>query len=200
MGLFKSREERKIERDIEIRKGVGSLRRNIKELGKHQLSYLDKAKRAMKIGDKEQLMLLKKMLKRCAAQKRMREKQLLSIETAVQIKDQAESDGDFAKSMGAVAKSIAEVYGSVDFVKTQKNFEKAMMQAETLQQQMDIFLQMTSESVMSNEVEGEDEIVSDAEIDRMLNEQVTHEESGDLNKDIAKGLKEIQDEFDKQDK
>ena len=200
MGIFKSREERKIERDIEIRKGIGSLRRNIRDLGKHELSYVDKAKRAKKIGDKEQLLLLKKMLKRCAAQKRMREKQLLSIETAVQIKDQAESDGDFAKSMGAVAKSIAEVYGSVDFVKTQKNFEKAMMQAETLQQQMDVFLQMTSESVMSNEVEGEDEIVSDAEIDRMLNEQVTHEESGDLNKDIAKGLKEIQDEFDKQDK
>jgi hypothetical protein len=154
----------------------------------------------MKIGDKEQLEFLKRMLKKTAAQKRMREKQLLSIETAVQLKDQAESDGDFARSMGSVAKSISEVYGSVDFVKTQKNFEKAMMQAETLQQQMDVFLQMTSESVMSGEIEGEDEVISDSEIDRMLNEQVTREESGGVDKDIAKGLKEIQDELDKQDK
>jgi hypothetical protein len=200
MGLFKSREEKKIERDIEIRKGIASLKRNIKDLMKHQLSYVEKAKRAMKIGDKEQLEFLKRMLKKTAAQKRMREKQLLSIETAVQLKDQAESDGDFARSMGSVAKSISEVYGSVDFVKTQKNFEKAMMQAETLQQQMDVFLQMTSESVMSGEIEGEDEVISDSEIDRMLNEQVTREESGGVDKDIAKGLKEIQDELDKQDK
>lgn len=200
MGLFKSREEKKIERDIEIRKGIASLKRNIKDLAKHQLSYVEKAKRAMKIGDKEQLEFLKRMLKKTAAQKRMREKQLLSIETAVQLKDQAESDGDFARSMGSVAKSISEVYGSVDFVKTQKNFEKAMMQAETLQQQMDVFLQMTSESVMSGEIEGEDEVISDSEIDRMLNEQVTREESGGVDKDIAKGLKEIQDELDKQDK
>jgi len=200
MGLFKSRDERKIERDIEIRRGIASLRRNIRDLGKHEISYIDKAKRAKKIGDKEQLGFLKKMLKKTAAQKRMRERQLLGIETAVQIKSQAESDADFAKSMGAVAKSISEVYGTTDFVKTQKNFEKAMMQAETLQQQMDVFLEMSTEHVMSGEVEGEDQIISDSEIDRMLDEQVVHEEGKEVDSDIDKGLKEIQDELDREEK
>ena len=102
--------------------------------------------------------------------------------------------------MGSVAKSIAEVYGSVDFVKTQKNFEKAMMQAETLQQQMDVFLEMTNEHVMSGEVEGEEDVVSDAEIERMISEEVVHEESSGVDREIEKGLKEIQDELDKQDK
>ena len=200
MGLFKSRHDRKIERDIEIRKGVASLRRNIRDLGKHEHSYIDKAKRAKKIGDKEQLGFLKRMLKKTAAQKRMRERQLLSIETAVQIKDQAESDADFAKSMGSVAKAVSEVYGSVDFAKTQKNFEKAMMQAETLQQQMDVFLEMSSEHVMSGEVEGENEIVSDAEIDKMLGDEVVREEGGAVDHEIEKGLKDIQDELDKEGK
>ena len=200
MGIFKSREERRIERDIEIRKGVASLRRNIRDLGKHEFSYIDKAKRAKKIGDKDQLAFLKKMLKKTAAQKRMRERQLLSIETAVQIKSQAESDADFAKSMGSVAKSISEVYGTTDFVKTQKNFEKAMYQAETLQQQMEVFLEMTQEHVMSGEVEGEEEVISDSEIDRMLEEQVVHEEGKPVESEIDKGLKEIQDELDKEEK
>lgn len=200
MGLFKSRDERRIERNIEIRKGVNALRRNIVDLGKHERSYVDKAKRAKKIGDKQQYDFLRRQLKKTAAQKRMRERQLLSIETAVQIKDQAESDADFAKSMGAVAKSIAEVYGSVDFVKTQKNFEKAMYQAETLQQQMEVFLEMTQEHVMSGEVEGENEIISDKEIDRMLEEEVVHEESGGVDSEIEKGLKHIQDELDKENK
>jgi len=200
MGLFKSRSDRKIERDIEIRKGVASLRRNIRDLGKHEFSYIDKAKRAKKIGDKDQLVFLKRMLKKTAAQKRMRERQLLSIETAVQIKTQAESDADFARSMSAVAKSISEVYGATDFVKTQKNFEKAMMQAETLQQQMDVFLEMSSEHVMSGEVEGENEVISDAEIDRMLDEEVVHEEEKGVDSEIEKGLKDIQDELDKEGK
>ena len=201
MGMFKSREEKRIERDIEVRKGVNSLRRNIRDLAKHESSYIlkaKKAKKAKKIGDQSQYDFLKRQLKKTAAQKRMRERQLLSIETAVQIKNQAESDADFAKSMGSVAKAVSEVYGSVDFAKTQKNFEKAMMQAETLQQQMEIFLEMTQEHVMSGEVEGEDQVVSDAEIDKMLDEEVVHDEGGSLDKDIEKGLKDIQDELDRE--
>lgn len=197
MGMFKSKAEKRIERDIEVRKGVASLRRNIKELAKHEISYVEKAKRARKIGDKEQYEFLKRQLKKSAAQKRVRERQLLSIETAVQIKNQAESDADFAKSMGSVAKAVSDVYGSVDIVKTQKNFEKAMMQAETLQQQMEIFLEMTQEHVMSGEVEGENELVSDAEIDRMLSDEVVREEGGSVDKEIDKGLKDIHDELDR---
>jgi len=198
MGMFKSKEEKRIERDIEVRKGVNSLKRNIRDLAKHELSYIHKAKKAKKIGDQSQYDFLKRQLKKTAGQRRMRERQLLSIETAVQIKNQAESDADFAKSMGAVAKAVSEVYGSVDFAKTQKNFEKAMMQADTLQQQMEIFLEMTQEHVMAGDVEGEDQVVSDAEIDKMLDEEVVHEEGGSLDKDIEKGLKDIQDELDRE--
>ena len=198
MGIFKSKEEKRIERDIEVRKGVNSLKRNIRDLAKHEGSYILKAKKAKKIGDQSQYDFLKRQLKKTAAQKRMRERQLLSIETAVQIKNQAESDADFAKSMGSVAKAVSEVYGSVDFAKTQKNFEKAMMQAETLQQQMEIFLEMTQEHVMAGDVEGEDQVVTDAEIDRMLDEEVVREEGGTLDKEIEKGLKDIQDELDRE--
>ena len=46
MGWFKSKEERGIERDIEVRKGINSIKRNIKQLRKHEKSYIEKAKRA----------------------------------------------------------------------------------------------------------------------------------------------------------
>lgn len=198
MGIFKSREERRLERDIEVRKGVNALKRNIRDLAKHERSYIEKAKRAKRIGDREQYEFLKRQLKKTAAQRRLRERQLLSIETAVQIKNQAESDADFARSMSSVAKAIAEVYGSVDFVKTQKNFEKAMMQAETLQQQMEVFLEMTQEHVMAGEVEGENEVISDAEIDRMLEEESLRDEGGSIDREIEQGLKDIQDELDRE--
>jgi hypothetical protein len=197
MGIFKSKEEKRIERTIEVRKGINSLKRNIRDLYKHELSYITKAKRARKMGDKDQYAFLKNQLKKTASQKRSRERQLLSIETAMQIKNQAESDADFAKSMGSVAQAVSDVYGQVDFVKTQKNFEKAMMQAETLQQQMQIFLEMTQEHVMAGETEGDEAFVSDTDIERMLSEEVEHEESEDLDSEIEKGIQSIQDELEK---
>jgi hypothetical protein len=57
---------------------------------------------------------------------------------------------------------------------------------------------MTQEHVMSGEVEGEDQVVSDAEIDKMLDEEVEHEEGGSVDKDIEKGLKDIQEELDRE--
>lgn len=196
MGLFKSREEKKIERDIEVRKGLNALKRNIRSLQKDEKSFIDKAKRARKIDDRDQYGFLKQMLKKTYTQRRMRERQLLSIETALQIKNQAESDADFAKAMGSVAQSISEVYGQVDYAKTQKNFEKAMMQAETLQQQMEVFLDMTHEHIMTGNMEGEDEVVSDGDIARMLDEEVEREEgTGDVDREIEQGLKDIESEL-----
>ena len=198
MGIFKSKEEKRIERTIEVRKGVNSLKRSIRDLHKNENNWIHKAKRARKIGDKEQYDFLKRQLKKTTAQRRMRERQLLSIETAAQMKDQAERDADFAQAMGSVAKAISDVYGSVDYAKTQKNFEKAMTQAETLQQQIEIFQEMTQEHVMSGEVEGEEAVVSDSEIDRMLEDEVAHEEGGAVDKEIEQGLKDVQDELDRE--
>ena len=59
MGLFKSKDERRIERDLEIRKGLAGIKRNIKQLEKHEREYLKKAQRAKRINSSEQLGFLK---------------------------------------------------------------------------------------------------------------------------------------------
>ncbi|NUN49158.1 MAG: hypothetical protein HUU15_10060 [Candidatus Brocadiae bacterium] len=194
MGIFKSREEKRIERDLEVRKGINSIKRNLKDLDKHSKEYIDKAKKAKRIGDTQQVNFIKSALKKTALSKKLRERQLLSLETALQIKNQAESDGEFAKAMMEVSKSISEVYGSTDLAKTQRNFEKALLQAETLQDRMQIFVEMTSESLSSSDEEAE-KILSDKDIDRMIDEEAAHEEKGALDGEISKGLKEIEEEL-----
>lgn len=197
MGIFKSKEEKRIERDLEVRKGINSIKRNLKELDKHSKEYIDKAKKAKRIGDDPQLKFIKAALKKTALSKKLRERQLLSLETAMQIKNQAESDGEFARAMMEVSKSISEVYGATDLAKTQRNFEKALLQAETLQDRMQIFVEMTSESLSSADEEAE-KILSDKDIDRMIDEEAVHEEKSGLDKEIQKGLKEIEEELGKE--
>ncbi|MCG3196474.1 MAG: hypothetical protein GHCLOJNM_00949 [bacterium] len=190
MGLFKSKEERRMERDLQVRKGLTSIRKQIKDLERYEKDYIEKARRAKRINAADQLEFLKKAIRRTIGQRMLMERQLLAIETAAQMKGQAESYSAFAKAMTAVSKSISEVFGSMDFSRTQKDFEKAMSRAENLEQRMDIFLD-TSLNTMFTEGSSVDEgIISDDELNALLEGQekpVTH-----LDPQVARELEELE--------
>ena len=198
MGLFKSPEDRRIERELAIRKGINSIRRNIRDLERNEKQYLDKARRALQLGSKDQVEFLKSALKRTAVQKRAMERQLLNIETALQIKNQAEAHAEFATAMNALSMSISDMFGATDFAKTQKDFEKAMMQAQTMEERADLFLETSSSSLFGYEGSGED-LVSDDEIDRMIEDEAIQEESrSELDDAIDKGLEDVRKELGKE--
>lgn len=200
MSLFKSKEERRIERNIQVRKAVTQIRRQIASNSKHETDYIEKAKRAKKLGWTNQYEFLKKAIKKTATIKVGLERQLLALESAVQIKEQAEGHFEFANAMNSLSTSISEVFGATDMAKTQVNFEKAMSQAESLEERMDTFLEMTSESMFGYEGSSEKELVSDKDIDRMLEEQVEHEEREGIDEEIDKDLSNIQKEIEKSGK
>jgi hypothetical protein len=195
MGLFKSKEERRIERDMEVRKGISAMKRNIRTLEKNEKGYVKKAMRAKQIGAMDQLDFIKKTLKKTACQRRMLERQLLNIETAAQIKNQAEAHAQFARSMHAVSRSIAEVFGTTNWAETQKDFEKAMAQAESIEQRMEIFLDMSADSMFGYEGAASEDLVSDDEIDRLIETEIAHEEGKTLDKEIDAGLTDLEKEL-----
>jgi hypothetical protein len=200
MSLFKSKEERRVERNIQVRKAVTQIRRQIVANDKHENDYIEKAKRARKLGWNNQYDFLKKAIKKTATIKVRLERQLLALESAAQIKEQAEGHFEFANAMNALSKSISEVFGATDMAKTQVNFEKAMSQAESLEERVDTFLEMTGDSMFDYEGSSEGQLVSDADIDKMLEEEVTHEEREGIDAQIDKDLSAIQKEIEKSGK
>jgi hypothetical protein len=191
MVLFKSKQERKIERDMQVRQAIAHIRKQIRTLERNERDYLDKARRAKQISAQDQLGFLKQAIRKTLTQRRIMERQLLGIETASQMKNQAESYASFARSLNAVSKSIAEVFGSVDLAKTQKEFETAMARAESMEERMNLFLEMTEDAMM-NVSEGES-LVEDKEIDALLEADAAHVEEGRT--EIEAGLKEIEAEL-----
>lgn len=193
MGIFKSKEERRIARDMEIRKGIQRMKRQLKELGKSEEEWLEKARRASRMGAGDQLAFIRKSLKATTAHRRMLERQMLTIEAAFQMKNQAESFAVFAESMGVVSKSINEVYKTTDLESTQRNFENAMMQAETMGQRMDLFLDMTKDSLFEQDSASGEALVTDDEIDQMIGISSTERKKmsrEDLDREIARELGE----------
>jgi hypothetical protein len=194
MWPFKSREQRRIEREIQIRKGIQAIRKNIQDLGRNEAEYARKARRARELGSPDQVEFLKKTLKRTAGQKRLMERQLLNIETANQIKNQAEAHAGFAGAMNALSRSIRESFGAADMARTTRNFETAMAQADSLEAQMELFLDMSSQSMFGYEPSGE-EIVTDAEIDAMIDAAGAEPSAAEVDRKVAEGLEEIRREI-----
>lgn len=170
MGLFKSKEERRIERDIKIRQGIRRIEKSIAEQNKFMDEFLRNARQARQIGDASQYAFIRNSLKKTATIKKMLERQLLAVKNALLIKRQAEATADFAASMSMMAGEVSKLYGDTNLVKTQMDWEKAMAQSQTMEERMQMFL----ESIESGAAEdismssATQEAVTDDEIDRML--------------------------------
>ena len=182
MGLFKSAEERRIERDIKIRQGIRRIEKSIREQGKFQDDFIKNAQQAKKIGDMSQYKFIRNGLKKTATIRKMLERQLLSVKNALLIKKQAEASADFASAMGIMANEIGRLFGETDLVKTQADWEKAMVQSQTMEERMEMFLD-TVEDVAAQDVElAKSEAISDEDIDRMIEAESEAEHQKELDK------------------
>ncbi len=197
MGLFKSKDERRIEREMKIRGGMRAIERSIRQQEKFADDFLKNARRAKQIGDEGQYQFIRNALKKTAAVKKMLERQLLAIRNAMLIQQQAAASQQFAQSMALMAREIGHTFGEMDLTKTQAQWEKAVAQAGSMEERMEVFLDSMEQSAVSGSsmTGAREEIVSDDEIDRMINAEVLASEKQELSKldelesEIAKELR-----------
>ncbi len=181
MALFKSEEDRRIERDIKIRQGVRRMEKAIREQNKFTDEFIRNARRAREIGDDAQVRFIRNSLKKTATMKRILERQLLSVKNALLIKRQAEAGADFAQSMGMMATEINQLFGQTDLTKTQADWEKAMIQSQSMEERMDMFLD-SIEDVAAEDVEATSDKVSDEDIDRMIEAEAQAEHEREMSR------------------
>ena len=195
MGLFKSKDERRLEREMKIRQGMKSIERSIRQQEKFSEDFIKNAQHARKINDQQQYAFIRGALKKTAAVKKMLERQLLSIKNAMLIQQQATANRQFAESMTLMAREISQTFKEMDLTKTQADWERAVAQAGTVEEKMDIFLDSMEQTATSGaSVGSREDLVSDEEIDRMIQADVLAQEKTELGKldvlesEIAKEL------------
>ena len=196
MALFKSREERRIERSLAIRKTLGLFAAQIGKLKKQEEGYIASAKESARTGASAQLALAKKALKATMLQRRRLDRQMLTLKIAAQMKDQAEMHGEFASALRAVSKTIGELFTSVDISATQKDFELAMAKAQSMEDRVDLFLETSNECLFNEAGEPGEELVTDEEIDRLIDLEAAEGE-GAVDSEIGLRLQEVRDELEK---
>jgi hypothetical protein len=195
MGLFKSKDERRVEREMKIRSGMRAIEKSIRQQEKFAEDFIGNARRARQIGDEGQYQFIRGALKKTAAVKKMLERQLLAIKNAMLVQQQAQASQQFVESMNMMAREIGRVFGEMDLTKTQAQWEKALVQAGSMEERMDLFLDSMEQAASSGAAAGsKEELVSDEEIDRMIAADVLATEKAEMSKldvlesEIAKEL------------
>jgi hypothetical protein len=149
MGLFKSKDERRIEREMKVKAGMRSIERSIRQQEKFSEDFIKNAAHAKQIGDDGQYPVHPLALKKTAAVKKMLERQLLAIKNAMLISQQAQASAQFAESMNVMARQIADIFGEMDLTKTQAQWEKAVTQAGSMEERMELFLDSMEDAARS---------------------------------------------------
>ena len=167
MGLFKSKEERRIERDMKIRQGIRRIEKSIAEQTKFQDEFVKNARQARQIGDMQSYQFIRNSLKKTATIKKLLERQLLAVKNALLIKRQAEASADFAGAMKIMASEVGRMYGEADLTKTQLEWEKALAQSQSMEERMAMFLDGMEQGA-AMDVSQAGEAITDDEIDRLL--------------------------------
>src|SRR5438552_715883 len=194
MGLFKSKEERRIEREMKIRQGLRAIEKSIRQQEKFSEDFIKNAQNAKKIGDQNQYQFIRGALKKTAAVKKMLERQMLAIKNAMLINQQAQASREFATSMNLMAQEIGKVFGELDLTQTQAQWERAVAQAGSMEERMEVFLDSMEQTAISGGNAGaREELVSDDEIDRMIQADVLAAEKQELGK-----LDELESEIAKE--
>ena len=196
MGLFKSKDERRIEREMKIRQGLRSIEKSIRQQEKFSEDFIKNAQHARKIGDEQQYQFIRGALKKTATVKKMLERQMLAIKNAMLINQQAQASREFAESMNLMAQEIGKVFSDLDLTQTQAQWERAVAQAGSMEERMELFLDSMEQSAISGSsaTTTNQSLVSDDEIDRMIQADVLANEKAELGKldalesEIAKEL------------
>ncbi|HQY88819.1 MAG TPA: hypothetical protein PK402_09180 [Tepidisphaeraceae bacterium] len=176
-----------------IRRGVKSIERSINEQQKFAESFIKNAQRAKKVGDDQQYNFIREQLKKTTSIKRMLERQLVAVNSAMIIQKQAAASGQFAESMGVIAEEIQKTFGELDLTKTQVQWEKAVTQSQSIEERMGLFLDSMETGMGQGSVAPTSSAVSDDEIDRMIEADVLAQETSELGK-----LDQLESEIEKE--
>ena len=200
MALFKSNEERRIERELKIRQGIRRIERAIREQAKFMDEFVGNARHARSIGDNKQYQFIRNSLRKTLTLRKVLERQLLAVKNALVIKRQAEASADFTQAMGLMAGEIGKLFGETDLVKTQADWEKAMVQSQTMEERMAMFLDSVEDIAAQDAELASAESSSDEELDRLITAEADAEQARQVGKlaDLRAELDSLKGQREKQ--
>ena len=177
MAIFKSRQEKEIEKKMLVKRTINTMNKQINALEEQKKVFVEKAKTAKKNGLEAQYNLALTGYKMTLLQQKRAQEMLLNFEITSQMKDMTMMTKEFLGGMSVLSKEMARLADEKEFIKVQKQFELAMGNAERQAEQMDMFMETSQDTFKS--AQGSTDSIDDKEIKEMIDRQAGLDEFGD---------------------
>jgi len=193
MGLFKSKQQKELEKKMLIKRTINAMNKQINKLEDQKQVFIDAAKRAKERDLDAQYHLALSGYKMTVQQQRRAQEMLLNFEITAQMRDVTMMTTEFLHGMSDISKEMTKLADAKEFAKIQAQFETAMAAVETQTDQIDNFMEMSQETFYNA---GKDKSgkMTDAEFEKFIEEQASLE--GLSNDSIEKEINELKKKID----
>ena len=194
MALFKSKQEKEIEKKMLVKRTINAMNKQINTLEEQKKVFVEKAKVAKKNGLEAQYNLALTGYKMTLLQQKRAQEMLLNFEITSQMKDMTMMTKEFLGGMSVLSKEMAKLADEKEFIKVQKQFELAMGNAERQAEQMDMFMETSQDTFKS--AQGGTDSIDDKEIKELIDRQTEMDELDDdaIDKELEALKKKIDSE------
>lgn len=188
IALIEEQKEKELTARISVKRTLASMKKSCDKLNSFKEEYIEKARNAAKIGNKQSLQLAKSGLKLCLSKQRFLESMISNFELSLQINDMNKVVGEFVDGINIISEQMKGVTTTMDMAKAQLAYEKALENNSSQFEALDAFLSTAADSIDS--MDGIADSISDSEIDQLIDNQVMDQES-DIDSEIDQRINEV---------
>jgi hypothetical protein len=189
MRIIKSKQEKEIERRMQVKQGRRKAERHISNQRKQVQVYWDLAKKAYRLSDRDILQRLVKLIATTRRDIHTWERRMLYFDMIEAQRDQAVASAEFAKAFDAMANTILANANPADLTRIQANLERSMVVAEELEDRLEDF-QSSMDDLLREA--GEEDQAELKEILAMIQREAEQEPESELDSEIAATMKQIE--------
>lgn len=176
-----AKRELEIQKKISIRKTLNNMKSQSAKLDTFKKDYIEKARNAALINNKQTYNLAKQGLKLCLSKQRFLDSMIGNFEIALQMNEMNKVINGFVNGMNLVSEEMKGITSPIDITKAQQAYDKALANNEGQYEALDAFLKEAEGSLES--FNGNEADVSDDEIDKLINNEALNSEA-EIDKEI----------------
>ena len=194
MGLFKTKQQKEIQKKMLVKRTVNSMNKQIARLEEQKKVFIDAAKRAKEKNLDAQFNLALSGYRMTVQQQKRAQEMLLNFEITAQMRDVTMMTTEFLKGMSVISKEMSKLADAKEFEKIQAQFEEAITAVETQTEQIVSFMEISQESFASAGKAKDGKDISADDFEKFIMEASSSEQAS--NEDIDKEIEELKKKID----
>lgn len=183
-----AKKEKEIQTKISIRKTLNNMKSQSAKFDSFKKDYIDKARKAALINNKQTYNLAKQGLRLCLSKQRFLDSMIANFEIALQMNEMNKVINEFVSGMNLISEEMKGITSSIDITKAQAAYDKALANNESQYEALDAFLKEAEGSIEA--FNGNDADVSEDELDKLINNEAVDSES-DMDDEIDRKINAI---------